>query len=93
MLSYTDFANATLFVSCYQPKLFDAATEVSLREARLVLPLVQRSLYTYKILDKTNRNCSSNSLFFIKCTQDRKNALLSVLTCLVLCCFGGFIIY
>ena len=46
------------------------------------------------ISDKTNGNFFRNSfLFFIKCRQDRKNALLSVLTSLVLCCLGGFIVY
>ena len=47
--SCTNFANATLFLSCHQPKLFDATTEVSLREAKLVLSLKLRPLYTYKI--------------------------------------------
>ena len=98
--SCTNFSNATLFVSCYQPKLFDASTEVSFREAKLVFNYYP----SYVLCTRINGNCSRNSLFcfcfvlfcfvfFIKCTQDRKNALLSVLTFLVLCCLGGFIIY
>ena len=76
-----------------RPKVFSAITEVSIREAKLVLSLVQRSLYRNKILDKTTEHCSRNSFFFHQMYAGSQECFVkrSYFSSTVL--FIGFIIY